>query len=33
MQLYDEAYAAFVDEDSSRRRGKSMAPPEDEDYI
>jgi hypothetical protein len=33
MQLYDEACAAFVDEASSRRRGKSTAHPEDEDYI
>jgi hypothetical protein len=32
MQLYDEACAAFADEDSSRRRGKSTAPPKDEDY-
>jgi hypothetical protein len=33
MQLYDEVCAAFVDEASSRCRGKSTAPPEDEDYI
>jgi hypothetical protein len=32
MQLYDEACAAFADEDSSHRRGKSTAPPTDEDY-
>jgi hypothetical protein len=33
MKLYDEACAVFVDEASSHRRGKSMAPLEDEDYI
>jgi hypothetical protein len=33
MQLYDEACAAYADELSSRRHGKSTAPPEDEDYI
>jgi hypothetical protein len=33
MQLYDEACVAFADEASSCRRGKSTAPPEDEDYI
>jgi hypothetical protein len=33
MQLYDEACAAFMDEASSRRRGKSTSAPEDEDYI
>jgi len=33
MVLYDEAYVAFADEASSRRRGKSPAPPGDEDYI
>jgi hypothetical protein len=33
MQLYDEACAAYADEASSRRHGKSTAPPADEDYI
>jgi hypothetical protein len=33
MQLYDEACAAYADEASSRRRGKSTVPPADEDYI
>jgi hypothetical protein len=33
MQLYDEACVAFADEASSCRRGKSTAPPKDEDYI
>jgi hypothetical protein len=33
MLLYDEACAAYADEASSRRQGKSTAPPADEDYI
>jgi hypothetical protein len=33
MQLYDEACAAYADKASSHRRGKSTAPPADEDYI